>query len=85
MQTKKLYKTLSVALCFVLCAVCLLPALQTGVSAAACTQGFENSFDNCGAGFSVYEGSEGDPLVRSGTHSLKWNCTTTKTWCTGLF
>ena len=85
MQTKKLYKTLSVALCFVLCAVCLLPALQTGVSAAACTQGFENSFDNCGAGFSVYEGSEGDSLVRSGTHSLKWNCTTTKTWCTGLF
>lgn len=55
-----------------LCAVCLLPALQTGVDAATYTQGFENNFNNCGAGFSVYTGSEGDKFVHSGTHSLKF-------------
>ena len=72
MLQQKLYKGLSVLLSVLLCAVCLLPALQTGVDAATYTQGFENNFNNCGAGFSVYTGSEGDKFVHSGTHSLKF-------------
>ena len=72
MLQQKLYKGLSVLLCVLLCAVCLLPALQTGVDAATYTQGFENDFNNCGDGFSVYTGSEGDKFVHSGTHSLKF-------------
>lgn len=72
MLQQKLYKGLSVLLSVLLCAVCLLPALQTGVDATTYTQGFENNFNNCGAGFSVYTGSEGDKFVHSGTHSLKF-------------
>lgn len=62
MLQQKLYKGLSVLLSVLLCAVCLLPALQTGVDAATYTQGFENNFNNCGAGFSVYTGSEGGQI-----------------------
>lgn len=45
MLQQKLYKGLSVLLSVLLCAVCLLPALQTEVDAATYTQGFENNFN----------------------------------------
>ena len=64
-------KALAVLLSVVLSAVVLMPAFQTGISAATYTQGFENNFNNCGAGFSIYNGAEGDKFAHSGTHSLK--------------
>ncbi len=71
MKKRQKCKALAVLLSVVLSAVVLMPAFQTGISAATYTQGFENNFNNCGAGFSIYNGAEGDKFVHSGTHSLK--------------
>ena len=71
MKKRQKCKALAVLLSVVLSAVVLMPAFQTGISAASYTQGFENNFNNCGAGFSIYNGAEGDKFVHSGTHSLK--------------